>query len=97
MGSIVEHDALAEPQWLVTAKKKRQIQQDLMKPFMHLGIEDEPIINVNDVQQLARRVAEGKVKAYDVCQAYIKKAIAAHEKTNCLTGSLLAFMLGMKY
>ncbi|KXT09723.1 hypothetical protein AC579_1691 [Pseudocercospora musae] len=85
MGSIVEHDALAEPQWLVTAKKKRQIQQDLMKPFMHLGIEDEPIINVNDVQQLARRVAEGKVKAYDVCQAYIKKAIAAHEKTNCLT------------
>ena len=50
--------------------------------------DDNEIIELS-LNELTERLQNGKLKAYDVLRAYQAKAVEVHEKTNCLTGTIL--------
>ncbi|KAK4545818.1 hypothetical protein LTR36_002382 [Oleoguttula mirabilis] len=76
-----------EPAWLTKALRKRKIQAAALQPYLaqEAGPADETITAIACVETLAGRVADGDFTAYDVVSAYVRKAAAAHQKTNCLT------------
>lgn len=60
-----------EPTWLTTVNKKRHLRSQLIEPFLQAGRPDESIIAIEDVSELARKISDGELKAYDVSVAYI--------------------------
>ncbi|KAK5116825.1 hypothetical protein LTR85_009085 [Meristemomyces frigidus] len=80
-------EADGEPAWLATALQKRKIQATALQPYLaqQAGLDDETITAIASVEVLASRIATGEFTAYDVVSAYVRKAVAAHHKTNCLT------------
>ena len=49
---------------------------------------DNEIIKLS-FDELTEQLQNGKLKSYDVLRAYQAKAVEVHEKTNCLTGTIL--------
>ncbi|KAK8222017.1 hypothetical protein M8818_000185 [Zalaria obscura] len=75
-----------QPEWQVKVQRKRKIQAAAVKPYLVAAEPgDEDITSINDACKLAGKIAGGELTAYAVVSAYVRRAAAAHEKTNCLT------------
>ncbi|TKA74273.1 hypothetical protein B0A55_06204, partial [Friedmanniomyces simplex] len=77
-----------EPAWQTTKSKKGVLQAKALRPFLTQAASaaDDAITAVADVEELATRIARREFTVHDVVSAYVRKAAAAHQKTNCLTG-----------
>lgn len=64
-----------EPQWLSTVKKKRELQASAIAPFRDIDLpaNSDVITSIDEVSELAKLIAEGRYKAYEVALAYIKR------------------------
>lgn len=73
-----------KPQWQVVASEKRRIQAETIAPFTRLQrpAHAEEILAVDDVGELAQRIAKGEWKAFDAALAYVQSAAWAHEKVS---------------
>ena len=71
-----------EPTWLVTVQRKRHIRQAALQPYLDQIVtpQDDAITAIDDVEELARRIANAELKAHDVVSAYVRRAALAHEK-----------------
>ncbi|KAK4569935.1 hypothetical protein LTR86_002905 [Recurvomyces mirabilis] len=75
------------PSWLIKVEQKRKARDDALKPFLNqqAGDKDDAITKIADVVELANKVAQGGFTTTEVVEEYIRKAVKAHQKTNCIT------------
>ncbi|KAK3676376.1 hypothetical protein LTR78_003652 [Recurvomyces mirabilis] len=80
-------DTDARPSWSIKVEQKRKARDDALKPFLNqqAGDKDDAITKIVDVVELASKVAQGEFTTTEVVEAYIRKAVKAHQKTNCIT------------
>ncbi|KAK5109432.1 hypothetical protein LTR62_006991 [Meristemomyces frigidus] len=73
--------------WVEKVGRKRAAQEASLQPYLDQTPTDidDSITSIADVATLAGRVAQGDFTTTEVVSAYIRKAVDAHQKTNCLT------------
>ncbi|KAK3116610.1 hypothetical protein LTR53_002844 [Teratosphaeriaceae sp. CCFEE 6253] len=78
---------ITQKRWEAVVAGKRKQREDAIKPFLSPACakQDDTITTIADVAELAARIAKREFRTHDVVSAYVRKAAAAHEKTNCLT------------
>ncbi|KAI0148340.1 amidase [Hypoxylon sp. NC0597] len=69
----------------VRLKRKAQSQAIAIAANEDFRELDLSVVDIDDISTLARRIASGELSSEAVTKAYIHKAIAAHNQTNCLT------------
>ncbi|KAK1998851.1 amidase [Colletotrichum falcatum] len=74
--------------WQDVAAKKRRIRAEAVAAQAQEGAEDAKVVDMTsngDAAGLSSMISRGEVSCENVVEAYIQRAIKAHEKTNCLT------------
>lgn len=73
--------------WQSVVAAKREQQEHLLHSWLHErpSPEEDAVTNISDAATLARKIASRDFTAVYVTTAYIKRAVAAHQQTNCLT------------
>lgn len=62
--------------WQSIVAEKRLLRNHLIDPFLQeKGVEDDTITKIDDVEELAARIAGGKVKTCDVVKASILRFV----------------------
>ncbi|CAI6331438.1 unnamed protein product [Periconia digitata] len=81
----------SEPQWLPTVRRKRQLRDDAIQLWSATHNRNSPNVTSNETTRLdntdeiLHAISSNAVTATDLCEAYISRAVTAHQKTNCLT------------
>jgi hypothetical protein len=62
--------------WQSIVAEKRLLRDHLIEPFLGEKTVDESLADIDDVQELASRIADGDVKSYDVTKAHILRYVS---------------------
>ncbi|KXJ89285.1 acetamidase [Microdochium bolleyi] len=85
--------------WQIVVAAKREAQEAIVRSFRPLqGVQiddeitaiDTGITDISDASTLAAAIAVSRWTAVAVTEAYIRRAIKAHEQTNCFTEIMFA-------
>ncbi|QDS71929.1 hypothetical protein FKW77_000668 [Venturia effusa] len=77
--------------WEGVVLAKQAARAKLIAPYLvglpkgSRTIASDSLTSIDDVDDLVKLMSTGKLMAHDVISAYIKRAVEAHQKTNCLT------------
>lgn len=82
--------------WQSIVNLKRQQQAGLLKSWTTAvcSVEENAVTGIHDAPSLAQKISSRELSATYVTTAYIKRAVAAHQQTNCLTEICFARALG---
>ncbi|KAI0389101.1 amidase [Xylariaceae sp. FL0594] len=74
--------------WQEVVRRKRDIREQLLREYEQNATRTSSagdITQISSLSDLSAKLASGEVSSEAVTRAYIKRAIAAHRETNCIT------------
>ncbi|GAA6006957.1 hypothetical protein JCM10207_009151 [Rhodosporidiobolus poonsookiae] len=81
-----QRDALLPPDWRLPAEIVDAAEGDVTGiSAQYLSPRELEITELDEVEELAKRIAEKTYTAVEVCSAFCKRAVHAQQLTNCLT------------